>query len=87
MFAQLGFADIFHYAFNYIGILTGPYYRYRTFYDYFALPFKQYANSTEATIRKFAWVPLFAGAYLLVSHLWPLSVSGFLEPRKIRKRN
>lgn len=76
LFDQLDFVDIFHYAFNYIGVLTGPYYRYRTFNDYFALPqLKQHAPSTEATLRKFAWVPLFAGAYLLVSHVWPLSVS------------
>lgn len=76
LFVRLGFVDIFHYAFNYIGVLTGPYYRYRTFSDYFELPlFKRDAPSTEATLRKFAWVPLFAGAYLLVSHVWPLSVS------------
>uniref|UniRef100_A0A1B0FD92 tRNA (guanine(26)-N(2))-dimethyltransferase n=1 Tax=Glossina morsitans morsitans TaxID=37546 RepID=A0A1B0FD92_GLOMM len=35
--------EIFQYSFNYIGVLTGPYYRYCTYRDYFETPFKNYA--------------------------------------------
>lgn len=29
--ARPDFSDVFHYAFCYIGVLTGPYYKYRTY--------------------------------------------------------
>ncbi|XP_037042093.1 lysophospholipid acyltransferase 7 [Bradysia coprophila] len=70
---NITFVDIFHYSFNYIGVLTGPYFRYRTFNDYFTLPFKHRANNIGATISKITLIPLFAAVYLLVSYLWPLS--------------
>lgn len=70
---ELGFLDIVHYSFNYVGVLTGPYFSYRTFYDYWKLPFSNYAPSYSETINKIKWVPLFAILYLLVSYVWPLS--------------
>lgn len=96
MFANLRVSDIFHYAFNYVGVLTGkntynpffiqylnsdnisfqgPYFRYRTFCDYFDLPFRRHVDAKAATLRKFMYVPLFAAAFLAASHFWPLSVS------------
>lgn len=94
-FENITFVDIVHYAFNYIGLLTGkeklesfatvstnsngitftgPYFRYRTFVDYFSLPFKNHANCVGETISKIKWIPLFAVVYLVVNYLWPLSV-------------
>lgn len=67
--------DILHYSFNYIGILTGPYFTYRTFRDYFELPFSQHADCLKATIDKLKWVPIYVGLFLLTSYIWPLSVS------------
>lgn len=55
-------------------LITGPYFRYRTFKDYFALPFREHADSDGATLKKFAWVPLFVVGYLTVSYIWPVSV-------------
>ncbi|XP_063904142.1 lysophospholipid acyltransferase 7 [Zophobas morio] len=66
-------ADIFHYAFNYVGVLTGPYYRYRTFVDYLNFPFAEHVNWKKATIDKLKYVPLYAILFLWGTYNWPLS--------------
>ncbi|KPJ08187.1 Lysophospholipid acyltransferase 7 [Papilio machaon] len=66
------YADLFHYTFNYVGLLTGPYYRYRTFDDYFHLPFSKYVDCTGFTINTLKIVPLYVSLYLALSNLWPL---------------
>ncbi|XP_067006085.1 lysophospholipid acyltransferase 7 isoform X2 [Anabrus simplex] len=70
-----GFWDIFHYAFCYVGVLTGPYYRYRTYWDWLHSPFSTSADCLGATLQKLKHVPIFAGLFLLVSYLCPLKYS------------
>lgn len=70
-----GFMEIFHYSFNYIGVLTGPYYRYRTFRDYFELPFSSSDSWKQSTIDKLKYVPMYCIFFLLCSKIWPISVS------------
>ncbi|KAK4874614.1 hypothetical protein RN001_013974 [Aquatica leii] len=67
------FIDIFHYTFNYIGLLTGPYYRYRTQRDFFNLPFSSYAKHTEESVKKLFYIPLYAFLFLWATYNWPLS--------------
>jgi len=69
---NLGFLDVFFYAFNYVGLLTGPYYSFRTYSDYFRLPFSQKANVVKATIDTIKYVPLYMAIYLGASYIWPL---------------
>lgn len=64
--------DIFTYAFNYIGLLTGPYYSYRTYSDYFRYRFSQFADTNKATIETFKYVPGYIAVYLLAGYIWPL---------------
>ncbi|KAL4712266.1 hypothetical protein ACJJTC_004028 [Scirpophaga incertulas] len=64
--------DLFHYSFNYIGLLTGPYYRYRTFDDFFKLPFSKYVDYTSFTINTLKAVPIYVSLYLALSNIWPL---------------
>ncbi|CAH2102801.1 unnamed protein product [Euphydryas editha] len=66
------FIDLFHYTFNYIGLLTGPYYRYRTFDDYFHLPFSKHVDCFGFTINTLKIVPLYISLYLAFSNIWPL---------------
>ncbi|XP_043283396.1 lysophospholipid acyltransferase 7 [Venturia canescens] len=65
------FLDVFHYGFSYMGLLTGPYYRYRTYWDCINRPFSKYANSWKATEDKLKLIGV-----LIVLHL----VSGYLFP-------
>ncbi|KAH8298330.1 hypothetical protein KR018_005367 [Drosophila ironensis] len=68
----LSAAEIVHYSFNYIGVLTGPYYRYRTYRDYFDMPFKTHAPSIEATLEKLKYAVFYCVLYLTFNYLWPL---------------
>ncbi|XP_034097570.1 lysophospholipid acyltransferase 7 [Drosophila albomicans] len=69
---QLSATEILLYSFNYVGILTGPYYRYRTYRDYFEMPFKDHAPSVQATIEQLKWAGFYCSLYLLANYIWPL---------------
>ena len=71
---NIGIIDLFHYCFNYIGLLTGPYYTFRTFHDYFHLPFALNAeNSFKATLHRLKMVPIYIALLFIASYIWPLS--------------
>ncbi|CRK90024.1 CLUMA_CG003749, isoform A [Clunio marinus] len=64
--------NMFHYCFNYIGLLTGPYYTYKTFFEYFHYPFALNADCWKITSEKLKWVPLYIALFLGCSYIWPL---------------
>lgn len=68
------FLDIIHFVFCYIGVLTGPYYSYRTFDDYFRTGFNKYAPCGATTVKKLLFVPVYAAVYLLTTHYYPIKV-------------
>lgn len=72
---KLDLQNVFHYCFNYVGILTGPYFTYKTYRDALYLPFSSKADCIGATIEKLKVIPLYAGLFLLISYVWPLNVS------------
>lgn len=80
----MGFIDVLYYAFNFIGLLTGPYYSYKTYLDYFRFSFGQYANCIQATIDKFLAVPVYVGIYLLAGYVWPLDYAKSDEFYEVR---
>lgn len=67
--------EMFHYCFNFVGVLTGPYYRYRTYRDFFDMPFNKYANCLETTLHKLKYVAMYAAIYLVANSIWPLEYS------------
>lgn len=54
---------------------AGPYYRYRTYRDYFEMPFKDHAPCVGATIEQLKWSGFYCSLYLLANYIWPLDVS------------
>ncbi|KAK5641211.1 hypothetical protein RI129_009758 [Pyrocoelia pectoralis] len=70
---DLTFLDVFHYTFNYIGLSTGPYYRYRTHKDFFNQPFHNYVSCNQETMKKLVVVPMFVIMFLGATYFWPLS--------------
>uniref|UniRef100_A0A182NU42 Lysophospholipid acyltransferase 7 n=1 Tax=Anopheles dirus TaxID=7168 RepID=A0A182NU42_9DIPT len=71
--------DIFHYSFNYVGVLTGPYITFKTYRDAIYLPFSGKADCVGATVEKLKVVPLYAALFLLVSYIWPLQYATSAE--------
>ncbi|XP_069942145.1 lysophospholipid acyltransferase 7 [Cherax quadricarinatus] len=66
--------DIFHYAFCYIGVLTGPYYKYRVYEDMLqGSPVSSGLDCLQATLRRIWVVPLYGTAFLASDYFFPLS--------------
>lgn len=60
------------YSYCYVGIMTGPFFRYRTYLDWLEQPFPGAVPSLRPLLRR-AWpAPLFGLLFLLSSHLFPL---------------
>uniref|UniRef100_A0A2K6BQR9 Leukocyte receptor cluster member 4 n=1 Tax=Macaca nemestrina TaxID=9545 RepID=A0A2K6BQR9_MACNE len=60
------------YSYCYMGIMTGPFFRYRTYLDWLEQPFPGAVPSLRPLLRR-AWpAPLFGLLFLLSSHLFPL---------------
>ncbi|KAK7872885.1 hypothetical protein R5R35_006751 [Gryllus longicercus] len=84
-----GFLDTFHYAFSYVGVLTGPYHKYRTYLDWLESPFALYAPCKDATIQRLKYIPLYAGLFLLATYFFPISYADtpeFYEERSVLYR-
>ncbi|KAG8226559.1 hypothetical protein J437_LFUL000642, partial [Ladona fulva] len=67
-----GFMDVFHYSFCYAGVLTGPYFRYRTYLDFLYSPFSRQAPCLEATSQKLMYVPMYSTLFLISGYMFPL---------------
>nr|CAH7730256.1 unnamed protein product [Callosobruchus chinensis] len=70
---DMRFLDICCYVFCYCGILTGPYFTYRTFMDHLYKPYHQYDDIKGAVLKKVTWLPLLISLHLIASYYWPLS--------------
>ncbi|TRY68844.1 hypothetical protein TCAL_03048 [Tigriopus californicus] len=66
--------DTFHYAFGYTGILTGPYFKFRTFNDLYSTSFGQLEDCTRQTLTRISRVPIYIALFLLSGYLFPLKV-------------
>ncbi|XP_012258883.1 lysophospholipid acyltransferase 7 [Athalia rosae] len=72
-FEKIQFLDVFHYGFGYIGLLTGPYYRYRTYWDSIHRPFSKYADHWGVTLDKLKGISCFIVIYLFLNYWYPAS--------------
>jgi hypothetical protein len=55
-------------------LITGPYYRYRTYYDFINLPYWKYADCQKQTNKRIILAPMAALAFYLMSQIFPHSV-------------
>ncbi|XP_029176585.1 lysophospholipid acyltransferase 7 [Nylanderia fulva] len=70
-FKKINFMDVIHYSFSYMGVLTGPYYRYRTYWDSLHRPFSNYVDPWPLTFYKLKQIAAFIGLFLIMNHLFP----------------
>jgi len=62
--------DIVHYTLSYTGVLTGPYFKYRTWSD---CVWQQHSvDGWAAALRRLRVVPVYAALFALTSHYFPL---------------
>ncbi|KAJ8913222.1 hypothetical protein NQ315_016165 [Exocentrus adspersus] len=67
------FLDVFYYIYNYCGVLTGPYFRYRTFLDHLYKPYHEYDDYKTAMLKILYLVPLLGGIHVFTNYYWPIS--------------
>lgn len=68
---KINFMDVIHYSFSYMGVLTGPYYRYRTYWDSLHRPFSNYVDPWPLTFYKLKQITAFSVLFLIMNHLFP----------------
>ncbi|XP_077263680.1 membrane bound O-acyltransferase domain containing farjavit isoform X2 [Temnothorax americanus] len=67
---KVNFMDIIHYSFGYMGVLTGPYYRYRTYWDSLHRPFSSYVDPWPLTYYKLKQIAAFIVLFLAINHFF-----------------
>jgi lysophospholipid acyltransferase 7 len=55
-----------------VAFISGPYYTYHVFDDYFRLNYSKNVDCFAATLRRIKWVPLYVVLFLSASYIWPL---------------
>ncbi|CAG9812635.1 unnamed protein product [Phaedon cochleariae] len=70
---DLEFMDVFYYIFNYCGVLTGPYFRYRTYLDHLNKPYHKYDDFKPILLKKFYWIPFLGAVHVFTNYYWPIS--------------
>jgi len=79
------FSDIVQYGLSHVGLLTGPYYKFRTFHGLFSDPWNPAVSGVEerrldsAMWRRLRPVPFYVVAFLVSGYFFPLSVVNTTE--------
>ncbi|XP_029440139.1 lysophospholipid acyltransferase 7 [Rhinatrema bivittatum] len=68
-----GLRDIFCYSYCYVGLMTGPFFRYKTYHDWLQQLDPPIIPSWRPLLLRLRPVPVFGGLFLLVSHFFPLA--------------
>ncbi|KAA3682256.1 lysophospholipid acyltransferase 7 [Paragonimus westermani] len=73
--------EVLCYAYCYVGLFSGPYYKFRTFFDFVNWPPNAPAKSTDQLVQQLQEVPLFGVSYFILSHFYTVDCdSHFVLP-------
>ncbi|XP_063798941.1 lysophospholipid acyltransferase 7 [Pseudophryne corroboree] len=64
--------EVFMYSYCYIGLMTGPFYRYKTYHDWLHQINSQDIPSWKPMVIRLKPAPVFGVLFLIVSHYFPL---------------
>lgn len=67
------FYDIISYSYCYVGLMTGPFFRYQTYVDWLQQPNPALLPGREPCLRRLQFVPLYAALFLFVNSYFPLA--------------
>uniref|UniRef100_A0A3Q2NUB5 Leukocyte receptor cluster member 4 n=1 Tax=Fundulus heteroclitus TaxID=8078 RepID=A0A3Q2NUB5_FUNHE len=65
--------DILSYSYCYVGIMTGPFFRFQTYVDWLEQPRPLALPSWEPCLQRLKMIPVFGAFFLAVNHYFPLS--------------
>jgi len=64
--------DLFHYGLSHAGVLTGPYFRFRTFQDMYEARWSYEVDRKAALLNRLRPVPVYVALFLLSGWLFPM---------------
>ncbi|XP_063055209.1 lysophospholipid acyltransferase 7 [Engraulis encrasicolus] len=64
--------DVISYSYCYVGIMTGPFFRYQTFVDWLQQPSPQSLPGREPCLLRLRMVPVYGALFLVFNHYFPL---------------
>ncbi|XP_039191005.1 lysophospholipid acyltransferase 7-like isoform X3 [Crotalus tigris] len=67
-----GLVEILCYCYCYVGLMTGPFYRYRTYHDWLSQIEPSVIPSWRPMLSRSRMIPIFGIFFLIVSHFFPL---------------
>ncbi|XP_061101750.1 lysophospholipid acyltransferase 7 [Conger conger] len=67
------FYDIISYSYCYIGMMTGPFFRYQTYADWIQQPNPTSLPGCEPCLRRLQFVPMYGALFLFVNFYFPLA--------------
>ncbi|XP_063995610.1 lysophospholipid acyltransferase 7 [Diachasmimorpha longicaudata] len=70
---NIGFLDVVHFSIGYIGLLTGPYYTYRTYWDCIHNNFGDYIDCRGQTLQKLKKIAVAVVFHLFFNFYYPIS--------------
>ncbi|XP_035527486.1 lysophospholipid acyltransferase 7 [Morone saxatilis] len=65
--------DILSYSYCYVGIMTGPFFRFQTYFDWLRQPSPQALPAWEPCLQRLKLVPLYGALFLGVNSVFPLA--------------
>eukprot|EP00058_Branchiostoma_floridae_P013858 XP_002599346.1 hypothetical protein BRAFLDRAFT_199715 [Branchiostoma floridae] len=65
--------DLFCYSYCYIGVYTGPFYKYRTYHDFIYQEKPSSVPVLQPLLDRAKWMPLTGGVFLLASRYFPIA--------------
>ncbi|XP_025033171.1 lysophospholipid acyltransferase 7-like, partial [Python bivittatus] len=66
-----GLVEILCYSYCYVGLMTGLFYRYRTYHDWLNQPDPSVIPTWKPLLYRLIMIPVFATSFLAVSHFFP----------------
>lgn len=63
--------SIIHYSFCYIGVLTGPYYSYKTYLDMLNLQFSRFTKCSQYAVQRLKMLPFYGFVFVLANYYFP----------------
>ena len=66
--------DVFHYSFTHAGLVTGPYFKMRTYMDLCQTNAIPIDHCNKAVLKRLARVPIYTCLFFLSGYIFPLKV-------------
>ncbi|XP_063157292.1 lysophospholipid acyltransferase 7-like [Candoia aspera] len=66
-----GLVEMLCYSYCYVGLMTGLFYRYRTYHDWLNQPDPSVIPTWKPLLFRLIMIPVFATSFLVISHIFP----------------